>query len=40
MRKYKTEAKLVGFESQPLLKIDTQEKIRAIAEKLVRFCEA
>ncbi len=40
MRKYKMEAKLVGFGSQRLLEIDTQEKIRAIADKLVGFCEA
>lgn len=40
MRKCKMEAKLVCFESQRLLEIDTQEKIRAIADKLVGFCEA
>lgn len=40
MKKYKMEAKLVGFESQRLLEIDTQEKIGAIADKLLGFCEA
>jgi len=40
MRNYKMEAKLVGFESQRLLEFDTQEKVRAIADKLVGFCEA
>ena len=38
MRKYKLEAKLVGFDSQKLLEIDSQAKIKTIAEKLVGYC--
>lgn len=40
MRKYKMEARLLGFESQRLLEIDSQEKIRAIAEKLAEYDNA
>jgi len=40
MKKYKMHACLVGFESQRLLEIDTQEKIRDIADKLVAMCES
>ena len=39
MKKYKLEATLVGFESQQLLGIDTQEKIREVSNKLIGFCQ-
>ena len=39
MRKFKLEGKLLGFESVKLLEIDSQEKIKKIAKKLVKFCE-
>ena len=38
MRRYRMEAKLIRFETQPLLEMDSQEKIKAIAEKLAGFC--
>lgn len=40
MRKYKMEAKLIGYEGQRLLEIDSQEKIRSIADQLVAFAES
>ena len=40
MRKYRLQAKLVEFETQKLLEIDSQDKIRKIAEKLAGFCSA
>jgi len=39
MKKYKLEAKLVGFESKRLLEIDSQEKIKEIADKLAKLCK-
>lgn len=38
MRKYELEARLLAFEGQPLLAIDSQEKIAEIAKKLGSFC--
>lgn len=38
MRKYELEARLLAFEGQPLLAIDSQEKIAEIAKKLSSFC--
>jgi len=40
MRKYRLQAKLVEFETQKLLEIDSQDKIRGIAEKVAGFCGA
>jgi len=37
MGKYKLQGRFVRFESQKLLQIDSQEKIRALAEKVARF---
>lgn len=39
MKKYKMEGKLIGLESQKLLEIDSQEKIKKISETLIAFCE-
>jgi hypothetical protein len=39
MRKYKLETTLVGFESQRLLEIDSEEKIGEIGDKLAAFCQ-
>ena len=39
MKKYKLEAKLVGFESKRLLEIDSQEKIKEVADTLIKLCK-
>jgi hypothetical protein len=39
MRRYKLQATLVGFEACKLLEIDAEEKIGAIADKLMTFCK-
>ncbi len=38
MLNYRVESTLLGFESMKLLEIDSQEKIKEIANKLVRYC--
>ena len=38
MKKYRLVGKLVGFEKSRLLEIDSQEKIRMLADKLAAFC--
>lgn len=40
MKKYKLAGKLVGFDKSRLLEIDSQAKIRALADKLVGYSEA
>ncbi len=40
MKKYKLLGKLVGFDKSRLLEVDSQEKIRALAEKLVAYSGA
>ncbi len=39
MKRFKMEARLTGFESRMLLEIDTQEKIKQIADTLLKFCQ-
>jgi hypothetical protein len=38
MKKYKLMGKLVDCQSQPLLEIDSQEKVKGLAQRLVSFC--
>jgi len=39
MRAYRIQCKVTGFESINLLEIDSQDKIKAIAKKLIGYCE-
>jgi hypothetical protein len=40
VKKFKLAAKLVKFEKSRLLEIDSQEKIRAIADRLAAYAES
>jgi hypothetical protein len=39
MKRFKLVTDLIGFESVRLLEMDTQERIKAVADKLVAFCK-